>query len=67
MGKEKKKKHLGNGKQMELGIGWGLTDWVLRKGLFEAIYEFTCEWKAGRALWASGWRLLDSPGRVQRP
>lgn len=42
-------------KEMELGIGWGLTDWVLRKGLFEeAICEFTCEWKAGWAMWTSG-------------
>lgn len=56
-------------KEMELGIGWGLTDWVVRKGLFEeVICEFSCEWKAGLAWWMFRTRaLLDSPGEYRGP
>lgn len=56
-------------KEMELGIGWGLTDWVVRKGLFEeVICEFGCEWKAGLASWMfRAGVLLDSPGECRGP
>ena len=51
------------------GDRMGLTDWVLRKGLFEeVICEFNCEWKAGRALWTFGTDgLLDSPSECRGP